>query len=237
MDRIIEHSATRIFTDNSNDPAALWSALEESELTSAWIPQSMGGAGLSISDVFGLIRISGSALTPVPFAETLLASHLLSAAGLQTPGGPGSVAVTTDAALNKISPDSIVVPFGNDADYVVALTSDNCVSLFVTTEMEPIDSVGNDPLYKLSLKTTNADSTAALPDSLSVETFNQTGALVRAAQMCGAMDAILDLTLTHTSTREQFGRPLGKFQAIQHLLAEIAGEAGPPTCRRVGLGA
>ena len=242
MDKLIDASAARIFSDHSDNAIALWSALEESELTKAWIPQSMGGAGLSVTDVFGLIRLSGTAVQSVPFTETLLASYLLSSAGLPTPSGPVSIASTTDIAgysendthdsANNVSngnvfnlATSIEVPFGNTVDYVAAMTGNTSVSLFRVTDAEPASSVGSDPLYKLSLDTAEPESTAALPDGFSIETFGRTGALARAAQMCGAMDAIVDLTLTHTATREQFGRPLAKFQAVQHLLAEIAGEA------------
>jgi acyl-CoA dehydrogenase len=51
------------------------------------------------------------------------------------------------------------------------------------------------------------------------------GALTRSAQTCGAVESALRLTLEHASTRVQFGRPLGRFQAVQHLIAEAAGEA------------
>ncbi len=226
MDTLIEDSAARIFTDNTDNPKALWAALEESELTRAWIPQSLDGAGLSLADVFALIRLSGTTTLSIPFAETLLASHLLSVVGLPTPAGPGTVAVTTDVT-NSTSDDTrrIEVPFGSEADYVVALTINRALSVFKTPSLERIDSVGTDPLYKLPLSALAADTTAALPENFSIDDFYRTGALLRSAQMCGAMDAILGLTLTHTSSREQFGRPLAKFQAIQHLLAEIAGEA------------
>ena len=43
-------------------------------------------------------------------------------------------------------------------------------------------------------------------------------------QIIGALDAARDLTVAHTSERVQFGRPLSKFQAVQHSLAEMAGE-------------
>ena len=50
------------------------------------------------------------------------------------------------------------------------------------------------------------------------------GALARSAQTCGAMETALALTIEHASHRTQFGRPLGRFQAVQHLVAEAAGE-------------
>ncbi len=51
------------------------------------------------------------------------------------------------------------------------------------------------------------------------------GALIRAVQTSAALDRILDLSITHTTERTQFGRPLAKFQAIQNLVADIAAEA------------
>jgi alkylation response protein AidB-like acyl-CoA dehydrogenase len=51
------------------------------------------------------------------------------------------------------------------------------------------------------------------------------GALMRAVQMTGAMDAAVDLTVRHAVQRKQFGRPLAAFQAVQHLAADAAAEA------------
>jgi acyl-CoA dehydrogenase len=50
------------------------------------------------------------------------------------------------------------------------------------------------------------------------------GALVRATQLCGALDRCVDLAVEHAFVREQFGRPLAKFQAVQALLADAAAE-------------
>jgi acyl-CoA dehydrogenase len=45
-----------------------------------------------------------------------------------------------------------------------------------------------------------------------------------ANQIVGVLDAACDLTVAHTGERVQFGRPLNKFQAVQHSLAAMAGE-------------
>lgn len=52
----------------------------------------------------------------------------------------------------------------------------------------------------------------------------ETAALARAVQMAGALDAILDMTISHVQERQQFGRALAKFQAVQHSLAILASE-------------
>jgi acyl-CoA dehydrogenase len=51
------------------------------------------------------------------------------------------------------------------------------------------------------------------------------GALVRAVQVAGALERCLELVTEHTTTRVQFGRALAKFQAVQHLVADIAAES------------
>jgi acyl-CoA dehydrogenase len=50
------------------------------------------------------------------------------------------------------------------------------------------------------------------------------GATVRAMQMAGALEAILDLAVAYANERVAFGRPIAKFQAVQHNLARLAGE-------------
>ena len=67
--------------------------------------------------------------------------------------------------------------------------------------------------------TTCARSTARSPTN-----SRRRGAWARCVQVIGALDAARDLTVAHTSERVQFGRPLSKFQAVQHSLAEMAGE-------------
>jgi acyl-CoA dehydrogenase len=49
------------------------------------------------------------------------------------------------------------------------------------------------------------------------------GAMLRTAQMAGALDAILELAVTYANQRVQFGRPIGQFQVIQQELARLAG--------------
>jgi len=53
----------------------------------------------------------------------------------------------------------------------------------------------------------------------------ETGAFARVCLAAGALDRILEMAIEHVNTREQFGRPLGKFQAVQQSLAILAVEA------------
>lgn len=70
-----------------------------------------------------------------------------------------------------------------------------------------------------------AVETDLLGGDLEAEARRLRGALMRAVQMTGAMDAAVDLTVRHAAERKQFGRPLAAFQAVQHLAADAAAEA------------
>ena len=59
-------------------------------------------------------------------------------------------------------------------------------------------------------------------------------AFARTAQIAGALDAALALSVGYVNERQQFGRPLGKFQAVQQSLAGFACEAAAANCAAVG---
>lgn len=50
-------------------------------------------------------------------------------------------------------------------------------------------------------------------------------AWMRASMMSGAIEALLEASVEYANFRQQFGKPIGRFQAIQHALAQLAGEA------------
>ena len=59
-------------------------------------------------------------------------------------------------------------------------------------------------------------------------------AFARTAQIAGALDAALALSVGYVNERQQFGRPLGKFQAVQQSLANFACEAAAANCAAMG---
>jgi len=60
--------------------------------------------------------------------------------------------------------------------------------------------------------------------AISVNGVFELMALSRAAMMSGALERVLDLSLTYAKERKQFGKPIGGFQAVQHSLALLAGQ-------------
>jgi len=68
------------------------------------------------------------------------------------------------------------------------------------------------------------DEVAPAGGGVDEERLRLRGALTRSVLMAGALDRVLELSVSHASERHQFGRPIGRFQAVQQQLATLAGE-------------
>ena len=207
----------------------LWTALEETGLTRAWVPEARGGAGATLADGFEVLRIAGQYACPVALAETLLAGWALAEAGLDVPDGVIAIAPVRVGDLLTLQGDGMVsgtaraVPHVAEATLLVLVLHDQLLTFrpgaFATaprrTDMggERADVVLDNAL---------AEAMADLPGG--GEALMRMGAVARACQMAGALETALKITVDYTQEREAFGRRIGKFQAIQQNLAVMAGE-------------
>jgi alkylation response protein AidB-like acyl-CoA dehydrogenase len=216
-------------------PTALWTTLEESGLTLAWVPEDRGGAGAEIADGFGLLRAAGEHAAPVPLAETLMAGLMLARAGLDAPSGPMTVAPTHPAERLELGPDGVLggsarlVPFARWARHIVVPArrgGEACVALVATADcaLKPGQNLAGEPCDAVVLHGVKAAAVGTTP-GLDADWLQVLGAAVRSMQMAGALERALNQALEHALTRVQFGRPIGSFQAIQHALAQFAGES------------
>lgn len=210
MDALLEQTATRILADNREAPDRAWAALEESGLTRLWVGEAQGGFGLAQAEGFGLARLAGAHALPLPIADTLIATWLLSAAGLQSPSGPMGIFI--DGWQRGIA-------FGDRADHIVRAQG-GTISLHRGPIAGDWSAVGEDPVSDAA----NLPGAIITTGDIGSDIALLLAALTRAAQMCGALDAVLALTIGFAAQRVQFGRPLSKFQAIQHLLSEMGAE-------------
>lgn len=209
MDALLEQTATRILNDFEDRPDALWEALEENGLTRIWVPEADGGFDMTATEGFGLMRLAGAHGAAVPVAETLLATWFLTEAKLPVPEGQMSVAID---GFNR------AVVFGGDVGHIVRV-SDRSVSLH-RGGLALLPGAMGDPAGN-AVCLTDAISAGEMPS----ESALLLAALARAVQISGALDAVLTATIAFAEQREQFGRPLSKFQAIQHLISEMGSEA------------
>jgi acyl-CoA dehydrogenase len=243
-DNIIVDTATRIFHDlcepaTVNDaengvwPKALWNALAESGLPLAWVPEDFGGAGATMADGFAVLRVAGRFAAPVPLAETLMACWLLARAGITVPNGPMTFApVHADGQIvlrddGRLGGGARRVPFARNAGHIAVLAhrENGPVVALVAAANLPISqstSLAGEPRDNVSFD--GAIPEAVRPVTLDQDRLIAFGAAVRLQQMAGALENILEQSVQHALDRSQFGRPIAKFQAVQHNLAMLAGE-------------
>jgi len=246
-DSILVEATTRIFRDlgdpqdwNGADAesrrAPLWHALEEAGLTSAWVPEALGGAGAGLADGFEALRISGEFAVSLPLAETLLAGWLLARAGLPVPKGMLSVAPVLEGerlwlgADGNLSGTASAVPFAREAAQIAVLArrGEEPVVALVDTSRCSIragTSIAGESRDEVTLHGVAPAALAAAPAGIDEQVLLQMGAAVRAIQMSGALQAILERSAAYAKERVAFERPIGGFQAVQHSLARLAGEA------------
>jgi acyl-CoA dehydrogenase len=242
-DNIIVDTASRIFQDlcepatiNEAEqgvwPKSLWDALEESGLPLAWVPDDLGGAGAAMSDGFAVLRVAGRFAAPVPLAETLMAGWLLSRAGITVPGGPLTIAPIHADGHIALGADGMLtgrarrVPFARNAGHIAVLVQSDepAVALVAASGLaiSPSTSLAGEPRDDVSFDRTVP--VAARPVDLDQDRLVTFGAAVRLQQIAGALEKILEQSVQYALDRSQFGRPIAKFQAVQHNLAILAGE-------------
>lgn len=182
-----------------------WRSIQASGYLDAMVPESDGGVGLSQQDVFPLVVLAGEYLLPLPFAETMLARALI---------GPCQSGVVQNSAIAiGRAHTSIGQPIGATHALV------QCGAEF---RLVPISdrAADGDPL--LVAPSNGIDLTVI-------------AAALSAANMSGMMLRVMAMCLDYANNRNQFGRPLGKFQVIQHNLAIMAEQvASAQVAARIG---
>ena len=243
-DNIIQDAATRIFTDlceprTVNDaeqgiwPEELWNTLEESGLTLTWVPDNLGGAGAEMSDGFTVLKVAGQFAAPVPVAETMFAGLILARANIKSPLGPMTMAPVHAAARIPLAADGTLqgsardIPFARQAKHIAVIARrDNqpVIALVDRAACHISEAKGLSGEARDTVSFNNVRPLSVAPANLDEDGACAIGATIRCVQMAGAMQRILDQSVQYAQERVQFGRPIGKFQAVQHNLAQLAGE-------------
>ncbi|GJF16955.1 acyl-CoA dehydrogenase [Mycolicibacterium cyprinidarum] len=215
--------------DQSSPPAAvsrdasLWRRLDELGLVRLTGAEQSGGSGAGWPEAAALMTAAIRHGVRIPLAEhDLLACWLLDAVGSPVDGAARTLCVLDEHGRAPGVPwascaERIVIVWQVGGDFLVADADIDRIAITAGANMigEPRDTVVAD----LECLT----GVPAAPEL--VAKLHLKSALVRSIQVCAALDSALELSIDHAMSREQFGRPLSKFQAVQHLIADIAAEA------------
>ena len=207
----------------------VFARLAELGLFGVAVPEECGGAGGSIEDLSAMVEEAARALVPGPVATTALATLVVSdpqlrealAAGERTAGVALRSDVEFDATASRASG---TVPFvlGGVADGLLLVPAGD---RWLLVDSAAAEGVTVEPLQAtdFSRPLARAVLTSAPASVLDVpaDWVTDLAATVLSAEAAGITRWTLDTAVAYAKVREQFGKPIGSFQAIKHLCAEM----------------
>jgi alkylation response protein AidB-like acyl-CoA dehydrogenase len=217
-------------------PSGRWAALADMGIIGMTIPEDLGGLGLGLIDVVPLVEEAGRVALPEPLGLTAgVAAPLLTACLSGDDAGASARARTW---LERIAHGESVAAIGTHAAPDVPVAGAAGADLLLMTAIGPdgpavhavaAADVSITPVPTLD-QTRRLASVAWQPETDTVvassplspallERTAQRAAVITAAELLGLADAMIDMTAAYAKERQQFGKPIGSFQAIKHLLA------------------
>jgi acyl-CoA dehydrogenase len=197
-------------------PAGLWDALAGAGFLDLLAPEASGGAALPLDELFAVLAQFGRHAVPLPIGEAIVARALVGE-GVQLPDGP----LTLAPALKRDGDGSIRcarVPYGAVADHVLAADGDRLLLLSCAGAQRHTTRIAGSQLATM----TWTDAAAAGHIAGDARALAPLAAALYAALLAGAMARVFEMTLQYCNERSQFGKSLGKFQAVQHQLSVMA---------------
>ncbi|MFE4894928.1 acyl-CoA dehydrogenase family protein [Peribacillus butanolivorans] len=240
--KLLKDLCTKDLIDDSEEgefPIKLWKTLNQTGMTTIGISEESGGSGGSLTDAFNFLRIAGNFSAPVPIAETFMSNWILSKVGLPISNKPMTLVLSSKdqkISFTEKSNGYIVcgsansIPWARAAQTIVVLGDSDEGKMVVIVDqdacqIEPGKNLAGESRDHLDFKNVFVEnkSVSRFVD-IDEDKLWYLGALVRSVQMTGALERVLELSAAYSTEREQFGRQIAKFQAVQQQIAILAGE-------------
>ena len=202
----------------------LWQRLAELGVLGITVPAIHGGLGMGELDLVLVLEEAGRAALPEPLVETVaLGAPLLAELG-------GEIAahwmpkVATGAATFGVGLEPWpYLSHARGADLLLLERAGAVYALSperVTLIAQPVAD-GSRRLERAVWEARDGDCIASGRTARELlESTRDRAALATAAELVGLAARLLEMSVTHAKTREQFGRPIGGFQAVKHQLAD-----------------
>lgn len=220
-------AAARAWADGEPGPGlAIWDALAKAGVTALAVPEPAGGLGASPVDLVVACEELGHHPVPGPIAESIVAIPALLGAlaqGEVPRGGEaggrwndwlGALAAGELIGALAMPPD---LPYALDADLAGLTLLAEAGQVWLADAGTSVRSI--EPARRLFAVRAGRELADDAVDAMAVA--GQHGTLASAALLLGAGRGLLDASAAHARTREQFGRPVGAFQAVKHSLANV----------------
>lgn len=211
-------------TDTGRSPE-LWAKLAELGILGMLVPEANGGLGMNEIDLVLLLEETGRVALPEPIVETAaVAAPLLAGLG-------GALA---DTWLPGVASGETIVTIGHPLSPVVA--DAHVADLLLLERDGDIHAVPRDQatltpqacsdasrrLFTVDFDVSDATRVSMSADAAALmDAAIDRGALAVAAQQVGMSHRMVEIAVEYAKQREQFGKPIGSFQAIKHMLATV----------------
>jgi alkylation response protein AidB-like acyl-CoA dehydrogenase len=242
----LEPRRLHAFYDGDDSIAdGMWTLAVEMGWLSAAVPERLGGLGLDASAGFAIVKECGRRAVPGPIFTALVASIWAAgldegsalervaaevAAGEMKPIIPaldwgvslevkgGAVSGTAPGVLGWTSANAALLPATQDGRRVLVLVevSEGTVTFTPDKIWDRTRQAGPAVFNGAKVLATLADD-----DGAQAERLQTVFLLALASDSVGGTEASLDLTTNYTKERQQFGRPVGSFQALKHRIANV----------------
>lgn len=213
--------------------AALWQRVVDGGYPWMLATEHSGGLGQGWGSAFEVLRAIGYWQAPLPLAETMVAAQLASLAGLALPAGPLTLieqGCGNDLRLqgDRVNGSAHHVPWARHAQAALVSLADGRLALLPLQgtpglTLQPQADLAGLPSDTLHFSGVRLPAPAPHPLPLAQPVWTL-GAVARSAMMVGALESALEQAVRYAGERVQFGKPIGRYQAIQQNLALLAGD-------------
>jgi alkylation response protein AidB-like acyl-CoA dehydrogenase len=232
------------FTTPGYDPAIV-TRMGEMGWLSMRVAEEAGGAGMGVAELAALAGALGRGLVPEPLVPiAAIALPLLAEGGRATEfAGGNRIAlpalaeranrfdpsdIATVAEVNRLTGQKRFIAGGMGADaFIVSARAGGKVGVWlVEAAAEGVTRRAEETVDGASFATLELDKAEAIPliedARIPLARALDEAAVTTAAELLGLADQAFAITLDYLRTREQFGRKIGSFQALQHRAADLA---------------
>ncbi|MEB3021631.1 acyl-CoA dehydrogenase [[Mycobacterium] crassicus] len=210
----------------------VFARLAELGLFGVAVAEEHGGAGGRIEDLCAMVDEAAKALVPGPVASTALATMVVTdpqlAEALANGERAAGVAINTAIAAAAVDFDAAAGQASGTAERVLGATADGLLLLPAGAQWVLVDAraggVQVEPLTATDFSRPLAKVTLSAAPATVLEAGGRVENLavtLLSAEAAGVARWALDTAVAYAKVREQFGRPIGSFQAIKHLCAEM----------------
>jgi alkylation response protein AidB-like acyl-CoA dehydrogenase len=236
-------------TDDAHDPM-LWRALADLGWCALALPGEHGGLDQGLLEVAVLAEQLGRGPVPSPlltstvlaalpiawagsndqrerFLPALASGELIGTLALIEPGMADAWSALAVAGAHRLSGTKLVVPWASVADLCLVATTDGLwlvEPVAGSVQIARHDAFAGDPLYAVTFVDAAAEPLGGTEHPAGRDVLLRAldgAAIAHLAYAVGAAERCLELALRHATEREQFGRPIGAFQAVAHRCVEM----------------